>query len=132
MGDLLKGSVAYLLYRNDCLHPYRISRMLVLAAWEGAERLLPEMTVRGESFGFYIEEIPEILDDLTSKGCAIKIKGEGRKCFRYSCGDPPEIDDDIKEILDDVYERTKDLSDQELNRSVIKDDRYGRILEGHA
>ncbi len=116
--------VSYLFSSLGCAHPFRISRILLMAEWLSLERRghrLTEFTYVKEKFGFYIGEIKELIDKLEEDGCIEKVEEE--KCFRYKC-QPPELPDEVRSILDEVIGETKDLSDQELNRLVIKDPRY--------
>lgn len=116
--------VAYLMAEIGCAHPFRISRALLLIDWIGKEKLGHKinrrLTYRFLNFGFYIEELPLVLDSL---GKCVK-KDEERKCYRYSC-DKPRLPDEVKEILDDVLEKIEGFDDIELNRTIIKDRRYG-------
>ena len=121
----MEQAVAYLLSKSGCMHPFRISRILVLAYWRGAEELGREMTVRGESFGFYVEEIPRVVENMIARGCAEKNE-EGR-CVRYKC-EEPQLPEGVKEVLDSVYEETKNVSDIELNRLVVRDPRYKKLV----
>ncbi len=120
--------VAYLMYKLGCSHPFRISRILLLAEWEAKERLgrrLTDFHYVMEDFGFYVEELKDIIDGFVEEGCAEKVEEE--KCIRYLC-EAPEIPEEVKELLDEVIERVKDVSDRELNRMVIRDPRYGEGL----
>ncbi len=120
--------VAYLMYRLGCSHPFRISRVLLLAEWDSKERLgrrLTDFHYVMEEFGFYVEELKDIIDDFIERGCAEKVEEE--KCIKYLCGEP-SLPEDVKEILDEVLRRVEKLDDRELNRLVIKDRRYGEGL----
>ncbi len=120
--------LSYLFSELGCVHPFRISRILLMAEWLSLEKnghRLTEFTYVKEEFGFYIEEIKELMDKLEEKGCIEKI--EGKKCFQYKC-QPPKLPDNVKSLLDEIIAETRGLSDQELNKLVIRDPRYKREL----
>ena len=117
--------VSYIMYKLGCSHPFRISRILLLAEWKAKEKLnrrLTDFHYVMEEFGFYIEELKDVVDELIEKGCAEKV--EEKKCIRYLC-EEPKIPEEVKGIIDELLERVRDVSDRELNRMVIRDPRYG-------
>lgn len=121
---MCEDHVSYIMSRLGCAHPFKISRILLLADWLAEERLgrkLTSFTYVKERFGFYIEEIPSIMEDLRDRGCAVKI--EERKCFEYRC-EEPGLPKEEKEVLDEVILKVRGLSDVELNKLVISDPRY--------
>ncbi len=127
-GREMREVISYLLYRLGCAHPFRISRILLLAEWRAKEELgrrITDLKYVMEEFGFYVEGLKDFVDQLIEKGCAEKIEEE--KCIRYLC-DEPALPDDVREILDEVIEEVKDLDDRELNKLVIRDPRYGEEL----
>ena len=124
-----RDMVSYVLSSLGCAHPFRISRILLLADWqavEGLGRRLSNLTYVMEEFGFYVEELTEIVEELQSKGCLVKV--EERKCLKYTCG-PPDLSGEVKAILDEVIEETSDMDDRKLNRLVLSDPRYGRDIK---
>lgn len=123
-GGLLEAAAGYLFHRAGCANPFRISRMLVLAAWRGLP-LLDEMRVEGEPYGFSIPEVALAIQRWISSGCAER--DEANKCVRYLCA-RPDLPDVERSILDSVYEEVKDLPDVELNRRVIRDPRYRGLI----
>ncbi|MDK2383900.1 MAG: Panacea domain-containing protein [Candidatus Korarchaeota archaeon] len=116
--------VAYVMSRLGCVHPFRISRILLLADWLSMERRnkrLTNLTYVKEEFGFYVEELTGIMEELQDEGCVIK--REERKCLEYTCSEP-EISEEDREILEEVISEVRDLDDRELNRRVLSDPRY--------
>ena len=115
----LRDAIAYLLWKHGCIHPYRISRILVLANWKAEEKLgkpITKFSIEGLEAGFVIPEVGEI-------------KEKVKKCFEYTCSEPVNIPREYAEIIDQVYEETKNLDDISLNRLVIRDPRYKELLE---
>ncbi len=116
--------VTYVMSRLGCVHPFRISRILLLADWLSMERRgrrLTNLTYVKEEFGFYIEELTGIIEEMQEEGCVVK--REERKCLEYMC-EEPEIPEEDREILEEVISEVKDLDDRELNRRVLSDPRY--------
>ncbi len=116
--------VAYVMSRLGCVHPFRISRILLLADWLSMERRgrrLTDLTYVKEEFGFYVEELTGIMEELQEGGCAVK--REERKCLEYTCSEP-EIPEEDRKILEEVISEVRDLDDRELNRRVLSDPRY--------
>lgn len=121
--------IKYIFSNFRCIHPFKISRLLLLAEWSYGDKygsLLTELTYITKEYGFYVEEIPKIVDRLTEEGCLEK--DEVNKCFKYICN-PPHIEKDVKDILDEVIHDFGGLSDKELNRIVIEDKKYRIMLK---
>jgi len=122
----LKGLTAYITKKLGCTHPYRVSRILVLLNWLSDERLgkmVVPLRIKGFEAAFYVEELKDIFNDECFK------KDESLKCFTYECNEP-ELPEDIRGLIDELVERTKSLSNKELNRLVIKDPRYRSLIKG--
>lgn len=118
--------IAYIISKLGCVHPFRISRILVLANWRALEdkgSILTRFRVQGFEAGFYIDGVKEIIE----KDECFKVNEE-RKCIEYVC-EPPRVPRETAEIIDKVLEDTKNLGDRELNRLVILDPRYRELLE---
>ena len=114
----------YIIKRLGCIHPYRISRILVLANWKAIEDKgcpIVYFNVSGFEAGFSVDELSKLKNDK-----CIRINKENR-CMEYICEDP-EIDEYDKKIIDEVIEEVSGLSDIELNRVVIRDRRYKELL----
>mgnify|MGYP000347782833 FL=1 len=82
-------------------------------------------------YGFYVKEIPEIVEN---DPCLDKEKvelGEGKVTgvVRYVCKNPPKLDSVVRELVDTILSETSRLCDLELNRLVIRDVRYSKMLE---
>jgi len=122
----LRDVVRYVFYVMGCVKPFHVSRVLVLANWRAMERLgepVARFTVRGFHAGFYVKEIPEIID---SDECLRRNKA--RRCVEYVCS-KPEIRREYAEVIDEVIDMARELTELELNRLVIKDLRYGKLLK---
>jgi len=121
----MRNVALYIVWRTGCIHPFRISRLLVLANWRSIKekgKVIAKFKVSGFEAGFSIDELPEIRDDE-----CISLN-EDRRCLEYIC-EPPQIDEDYKNIIDKVIDETRDLDDISLNRMVIHDHRYKELLE---
>ena len=129
--DLGEKIVRYIFSRLGCVHPFRISRLILLAEWLYNDRyeskLSTGFTYVAKAFGFYVEELPKIVDKLDKFGCIVKVKEKKNKCFLYKC-DVPTLDNSVSEVVDTVLNRFGSLSDKELNNAVVKDDRYKMLL----
>ena len=122
--------VKYMLSRLGCTHPFRISRILLLAEYEFREkygrRLSQDLTFKGESFGFYIEELGLLINELERQGCIERIPE--KKCIIYRC-EEPSIDEPAKSVIDSIIDRVKGLDDRELNKIVISHPLYHEIVQ---
>ena len=120
----------YVLWKAGCLHPFRISRIMMLADWKYEERYgerLTEFKYLGTDFGFYVDGLPELLEDTKCIRRKKFMTPEGEKgCLEYICGGEPECEG--KDVLNEVIEGTREMSDVELNRLVIRDPRYRKYL----
>lgn len=128
MRDLDTQIISYLLSELGCSHPYHVSRILLLAEWTAEERLgkrITSFTYHCEPYGFYIEELKSIIQGLEESGCIKRL--EEKKCMEYMC-DRPELPKEIESILKETLDRVRGLNDVELNRLVIHDPRYRRML----
>ena len=128
MSNLHREIISYLLSELGCSHPYHVSRILLLAEWTAEERLgrrLTSLTYHCEPYGFYIEELKPIIQSLEESGCIRR--REEKKCMEYVC-DKPKLPEDVERILREVLEKVRGLNDVELNRLVIHDPRYRKML----
>ncbi len=120
----LRDAVAYILGRTKCLHPFRISRILVLANWLLEEKGLKpvEFSVEGFKAGFYIPELSVLIDrDKCFK------RNEEAKCIEYTCP-PPKMSREYIEAIENAISKVVGLDDTEVNRLVIHDPRYSELL----
>ncbi len=120
--------IRYIMYRLGCTHPFYISRILLLAesrALEVLGRRITGLTYSGESFGFYVEELPSIIEKLENEGCARR--HEERGCIEYRCSEP-QLPEDIARILEETIEKTHNMEPAELNRAAIHDKNYKILL----
>ena len=126
--------VEYVAFRSKGISPFRISRILLLLKWLLEERkanVKLNFTFEALPYGFYVKEIPEIVEN---DPCLDKEKvelGEGKVTgvIRYVCKNPPKLDPVVRELADTILSETSKLSDVELNRLVIRDVRYSKMLE---
>ena len=120
--------IEYILYKMKCVHPFRVSRILLLAEWSYNEKYrekLSNFKYVAEPFAFYVEGLKDIIDELIDSGCAIL--RQVKKCIEYTCSQPG-IPEKIRVIIDGVIDRAAKLSDYELNKLVVNDDRYHSLL----
>lgn len=125
-----KEIIEYILYRQKCVHPFRVSRILLLAEWNYNEKYgekLSNFKYVAETFAFYVEGLKDILDELIDSGCAVL--RQDKKCIEYLCS-RPDIPEKVSSIIDEVIDKTDKLSDRELNRIIINDVRYHKLLHG--
>ncbi len=128
-----KEIVAYVLARAGCTHPFRVSRYLALAEMEWLERRGERLTklkyVAGPGV-FFIEGIKEMIEN---DHCFIKHEGDpstGRKgCIEYVC-EPPSLPEDVQEVVDGVIQKYSGIEDMELNRLVVEDPRFKKLVGG--
>ncbi len=125
------GTVAHVLAKLGCAHPFRLSRILLLAEWRARERGLGRLTdgldYVAEPYGFYVEGLQDVLERLERSGCLER--REEKRCLEYTC-EEPELDPHVREILEEVIREVSNLSDSELNRLVTGDERYRELLAG--
>lgn len=122
--------VSYILFRVGCEHPFRLSRILLLADWTAEERLGRRFTsglgYRAMGFGFHVDGLEEVLEELEKQGRARMNLQRG--CVEY-LGEPPSLPPQAARILDEVIARTMNLDDLELNALVVRDPRYLKWVE---
>ncbi len=122
----LRDVVAYILAKKGCVHPFTISRVLVLLNWRSEELLgkpLLRFSVKGFKAAFYIDELAKLLE---KDQCFRKVAG--RKCVEYIC-QSPELPEDVRTVIDDVLQSIDGLSDRELNARVVNDERFDKLLK---
>jgi len=127
----LEKLIGYIVSRLGCVHPYRVSRILMLISWRFKEVYNKDLvcfTVEGFEAGYYIPEVSNVIKEGVKKDSCYK-RDEERRCAYYTCGSIDIEDASIKNIVDSVIEQIKDLGDIDLNRLVIKDPRYNEVLK---
>ncbi|MCE4600460.1 MAG: SocA family protein [Desulfurococcales archaeon] len=129
----VRETVAYILSRSGCLHPFRLSRLLALAESRyiklyGA-RLTDAVYVMGPGV-FYIEGLKEVFE---SDECFVKHEGDPsrgvRGCIEYKC-QAPRLPENARQVIDAVIEEYGPLDDMELNRLVIEDEALKGVMKG--
>ncbi len=121
----LREVSAYITMKLGCTHPYKVSRVLVLLNWLSKERIGKEvvsLTLKGFEAAFYIEDLKEVFEDKCFR------KDEASKCFIYECN-KPELPEEVIELIDELIKKVKGLSNDELNKLVIKDPRYKELIK---
>ncbi|MCD6114111.1 MAG: hypothetical protein J7J78_02290 [Thermoprotei archaeon] len=126
--------VEYVAFKSKGISPFRMSRILLLLKWLLEERKVNmklNFTFETLPYGFYVKEIPEIIEN---DPCLDKEKvklGEGKVTgvIRYVCKNPPKLDPAVRELADTILSEISRLNDLELNRLVIRDVRYSKMLE---
>ncbi|MDP7982365.1 MAG: hypothetical protein RAK18_04210 [Conexivisphaerales archaeon] len=121
----------YIIWREGCAHPFRISRSLVLANWRALAalgKIMASFGVDGFEAGFAVPEIEEIRTRMREGREPCVRMNEERKCLQYVCSEPVTIPREYSEILDHVLEETRGMDDVSLNRLVIRDPRYRELL----
>jgi len=88
--------VKYLFSRSGCIHPYRVSRLLLLAEWRYIEKYgkrLTSLTYKALPFAMYVEELPDIIDKdpCLEKKRLKKPDGSEYGCVSYECPQPPSL-----------------------------------------
>ena len=136
MMELEKALILYILKRQNDIHPFRISRILLLFEIEYSNKFgekptnfvyrLQPYTFYIEGFTNFIESIPEIekIREVDDKG--IPVRG-------YLHLKNPEIQVDLPkemtEILDNILKMTSDWDDQKLNQYVVATEDYQKLYE---
>ena len=128
--DIGEKIVRYFFSKLGCVHPFRISRLVLLAEWLYKDKYGSTLSTGfryvAEPYGFYVEEISKIMDKLGKTGCVVK--DDKNKCFIYKC-EAPKLDEDVVKVVDDVVNKFASLSDKELNNIVVNDERYKVFLK---
>ncbi len=121
--------VSYVVGRLGCVHPFVVSRVLALVELEwfrGRGEWLTGFRYRGFMGVFYIEGLKELIE---SSNCFRRVeREEGHGCIEYIC-EPPRLDDEVKRLIDEVVERVRDLSYEELNKLVTTHPLYSKLFE---
>ncbi len=134
--ELEKKIVYYILKHQNDIHPFRLSRILLLFEMEYARKYgekptnfvyrLQPYTFFIENFTKFIEETPLIEKVKITDDKGIPIKGFLRLTSQ-------EVDDslpvEMREILDRIIEETSKLDDQELNRLIVDSSDYKKLYE---
>ena len=127
-----RSAIAYILSKLGCQHPFTFSRILLLAELEALEKTgerLTSLRYVGGPGTFYIEGLKEMIE---SDPCFKRREGDPsrgiRGCIEYKC-EPPQLPSDVRELIDNVIERVKGLSDEQLNKLVLNHPLYRRVVE---
>lgn len=125
----LENLSGYIVSKLGCAHPFRVSRILVLAYWKFEELYQERLTsfrLGGFEAGFYIEKLSDIMRGEDKRSCFKK--DEARKCFIFE-SPIPRLKESERIAVDWSIEIAKNLSDYKLNRLVIRDPRYMDLLK---
>ncbi len=125
-----KDALAYVLYNVGCIHPFILSRIIALAELsylKDNKKRLTDLKYSGLQAAFYIENLNEIID---KDNCFKRHEGDPVKkimgCIEYVCN-LKNLDENIK-YLDESIEKAYDLTENELNEMVIKDEYYKELI----
>jgi hypothetical protein len=132
--ELEKNLIYYILKKQNDLHPFRISRILLLFELEYSEKFGKKPTsfvYRLHPSAFYIENFTTFFESMPYIQ-KVKIKDEkGTPIKGFLRLTSPEISVEIPEemasILDRIIEQTRKLSDHELNRLVVESEKYKKL-----
>ena len=123
--------LTYILSRVGCVHPFRLSRLALLAEleWmrERGERLSDLVYVAGPGT-FYVEGLKEMVE---GDECFERREGDPARgvpgCIAYRCS-PPSLPEDVKVLVDRVLGEASGLDDQALNERVLSHPLYERVV----
>jgi hypothetical protein len=125
-----KDALAYVLYNMGCIHPFILSRIVALAELaylKEKKKRLTDLKYSGVQAAFYIENLNKIIDE---DNCFKKHEGDPAKkimgCIEYIC-ELKNLDENTK-YLDDAIDKAYDLTENELNDMVIKDEHYRELI----
>lgn len=134
--DLEKRIVYYILKHQNEIHPFRLSRILLLFEMEYAKKYgekptsfvyrLQPYTFFIEDFTKFIEETPFIEKIKITDEKGIPVKGFLRLINQNVDG---RIPIEMQEILDGILSETSKLDDQELNRIIVGSVDYKNLYE---
>ncbi len=133
MGDT-EGIIAYILSKLGKSNTFRLSRILLMLDFEWEKTHGTRRTSLHYGLfppAFYVEEFPDMLLNMESveKVMEKDDKGIERGVFVYH-GKTPEIDDETKELLDSIIERTSSMDDHALNSELVNGEEYRKALKG--
>ena len=124
-------AVKYILAKTDCIHPFRLSRILALADMKHLKekgKRLTDATYRRGPGAFYIEGLKE---EITNNPCYVKREGDPDKgikgCIEYKC-DPPELPGELAGYIDEAIKEASSLDDMDLNKKVVENPLFERLF----
>ena len=134
--ELERKLIYYILKKQNDLHPFRISRILLLFEMEYIRKFGRKPTkfvYKLHPSAFYIENFPRLIESMPFIR-KVKIKDEEGKPVKgflrlENMKVEPELDAEMVQILDKIIEKTRDLSDHELNSLVVQSDFYKNLPE---
>ena len=118
---------AYILRKKNCLHPFRISRVIALAELICMEKYGKRITSAKYIGGpgvFYIDGLKE---ELLNSPCFEKLEDQG--CIKYVCNEEINIEEDIRACINEAIKIAEKSSDIELNNIVVKHKLFPKLLE---
>jgi hydroxypyruvate isomerase len=127
----LRDLLGYVLAKTGCIHPFRISRIIALAEILYMRRNNKRFTnIKYVGFDkvFYIEGLKETVEN---DACFERREGDPSKhirgCIEYKC-EAPNLPSDVREVIDEAINTASKLNDEELNKIVIDDPLFSRLL----
>ncbi len=118
---------AYILKRKNCLHPFKISRIIALAELICMEKYGKRITNAKYTDGpgvFYIDGLKE---ELLNSSYFEKLEDKG--CIKYTCNEEIDIEEDVLLCLDEAIKIADKASDIELNNIVINHRLFQKLME---
>ncbi len=133
--ELEKEVVYYILSRKNDIHPFRLSRLLLLFEIEYSKKYGEkplEFVYRLQPAAFYIEDFGNFLESLDGVS-KVKVTDEnGIPVKGFIHLEKPvktNIPDHVRRLLDRILEETDSLDDQELNRLIVNSEDYRSLYE---
>ena len=125
--------VKYILTKNNDLSPFRLSRILILSELEYlrryGEKPLAFYYVIYPS-AFYIDGFADFLSKIDGlEKVVVEEDGKKRGYFHLHSPCDCELAENLKSVIDEVMDKVKGLSDQELNDLVIKREDYKSYIQ---
>ncbi|MCD6195906.1 MAG: hypothetical protein J7J82_03890 [Staphylothermus sp.] len=117
---------AYILAKKNCLHPFRISRIIALAELICMEKYGKRITNAkyvGNLGVFYIDGLKE---ELLNSPCFEKLEDQG--CIKYVCDEEINIEKNARACIDEAIRIAEKASDIELNNIVVQHKLFQKLL----
>ena len=134
--ELEKSLILYILKRQNDLHPFRISRILILFEIEYANKFGEKPTgfvYRLQPYTFYIEDFTKFIENIPEIEKIREVDEKGLPVRGYLHLKNPDINVEIPremiEILDRVLDMTANWDDQKLNQYVVSREDYQKLYE---
>ncbi len=134
--ELEKALILYILKRQNDIHPFRISRILLLFEMEYSNKFGEKPTnfvYRLQPYTFYIEDFTNFIESIPEIEKIREVDDKGIPVRGYLHLKNPEIQVDlpkeVTEILDNILKMTSDWDEQKLNQYVVATEDYQKLYE---